>query len=124
MALTFRRLHPLFAAEVGPIDLREVRDPEPLAEIRGGMDGFAVLAFPAQPFADGEQLDFARRLDGELHTRTGAAALGKSRLGTEALADISTVGEAGGLLKPGDRRRMYTLGNRLWHTDASFQDPP
>jgi alpha-ketoglutarate-dependent 2,4-dichlorophenoxyacetate dioxygenase len=24
----------------------------------------------------------------------------------------------------GDRRRMYTLGNRLWHTDASFQDPP
>ena len=23
-----------------------------------------------------------------------------------------------------DRRRMYSLGNRLWHTDASFQDPP
>ncbi|PYN40523.1 MAG: hypothetical protein DMD95_21515, partial [Candidatus Rokuibacteriota bacterium] len=23
-----------------------------------------------------------------------------------------------------DRRRHYTLGNRLWHTDASFVDPP
>ena len=23
-----------------------------------------------------------------------------------------------------DRRRMYSLANRLWHTDASFQDPP
>jgi alpha-ketoglutarate-dependent 2,4-dichlorophenoxyacetate dioxygenase len=23
-----------------------------------------------------------------------------------------------------DRRRLYSLGNRLWHTDASFQDPP
>jgi alpha-ketoglutarate-dependent 2,4-dichlorophenoxyacetate dioxygenase len=23
-----------------------------------------------------------------------------------------------------NRKRMYSLGNRLWHTDASFQDPP
>ena len=28
------------------------------------------------------------------------------------------------MLKSDDRRRMYALGNRLWHTDASFQDPP
>jgi alpha-ketoglutarate-dependent 2,4-dichlorophenoxyacetate dioxygenase len=27
-------------------------------------------------------------------------------------------------MAPGDRRRMYALGNRLWHTDASFEDPP
>jgi alpha-ketoglutarate-dependent 2,4-dichlorophenoxyacetate dioxygenase len=27
-------------------------------------------------------------------------------------------------MKSNDRRRMYALGNRLWHTDASFQDPP
>ncbi|PYM05940.1 MAG: hypothetical protein DMD82_09835 [Candidatus Rokuibacteriota bacterium] len=27
-------------------------------------------------------------------------------------------------MKSDDRRRMYGLGNRLWHTDASFQDPP
>ena len=23
-----------------------------------------------------------------------------------------------------DRRRMYSLGNRLWHSDSSFQNPP
>jgi alpha-ketoglutarate-dependent 2,4-dichlorophenoxyacetate dioxygenase len=34
------------------------------------------------------------------------------------------VDEAGGLLRADDRRRAYGLGNRLWHTDASFQDPP
>jgi alpha-ketoglutarate-dependent 2,4-dichlorophenoxyacetate dioxygenase len=123
MALTFRRLHPTFAAEVGPIDLRQVRDPETLAEIRGGMDRFAVLVFRDQPFADAEQLDFAQRLDGELHSRTGSAALGKSRLGNEALGDISNLTEDGGILPRGDRRRAYGLGNRLWHTDASFQDP-
>jgi len=27
MALTFRKLHPHFVAEVGPVDLRRVHDP-------------------------------------------------------------------------------------------------
>jgi len=124
MALTFSKLHPLFAAEVSPVDLRRVHDAETLAEIRAGMDAHAVLVFRDQPFTDDEQLAFAERFDGRLHTRTGSAVLGKSRLGNEALSDISNVGADGELLKPDDRRRMYGLGNRLWHTDASFQDPP
>ncbi len=123
MALAFRPLHPLFAAEVSPIDLRQVEDRRTLDEIRAGMDAYAVLVFRDQAFTDAEQMAFAQRFDGELHTKTGAAALGKSRLGTEALADISNVDEAGDILKSDDRRRMYALGNRLWHTDASFQDP-
>ena len=124
MALTFRKLHPHFVAEVGPIELRKVHDPGTLAGIRAGMDEYAVLVFRDQPFADDEQLAFAQRLDGELHTKIGARALYKSRLGNEALGDISNVDETGEILKGDDRRRMYSLGNRLWHTDASFQDPP
>jgi alpha-ketoglutarate-dependent 2,4-dichlorophenoxyacetate dioxygenase len=124
MPLAFQKLHPTFAAEVGPIDLRRVHDPETLAAIRAGMDEFAVLVFREQPFTDEEQLAFAQRLDGALHTRTGSAALGKSRLGNEALADISNLDERGEVQPATDRRRMYSLGNRLWHTDASFQDPP
>ena len=124
MPLAFEKLHPTFAAEVGPIDLRVVHDAGTLAEIRAGMDEFAVLVFRDQRFTDDEQLAFAQRLDGELHRRTGAAALGKSRLGDEALADISNLDERGLVQQQNDRRRMYSLGNRLWHTDASFQDPP
>jgi alpha-ketoglutarate-dependent 2,4-dichlorophenoxyacetate dioxygenase len=124
MALTFRKLHQLFAAEVSPVDLRRVHDRETLAQIRAGMDEYAVLVFRDQPFADDEQLAFAQRLDGQLHTKTGSSALYKSRLGNEALADVSNVDEDGEILKSEDRRRMYSLGNRLWHTDASFQDPP
>jgi alpha-ketoglutarate-dependent 2,4-dichlorophenoxyacetate dioxygenase len=123
MALTFRRLHPHFAAEVGPVDLRAVHDAATLAQIRAGMDEHAVLVFRDQPFADDEQIAFAQRLDGQLHTRTGSRALRKSRLGNEALGDISNLDEDGNVLTGGDRRRMYGLGNRLWHTDASFQDP-
>ena len=124
MAPTFRKLHPHFAAEVGAIDLRGVADLGTLDAIRAGMDEHAVLVFRDQPFADDEQLAFARRIDGMLHTKTGAAVVKKNRFGNEALTDISNLDESGTLLKAGDRRRAYALGNRLWHTDASFQDPP
>ncbi len=124
MALTFRKLHANFVAEVNPIDLRQIHDPEMLAEIRAGMDEYGILVFRDQMFTDDEHLAFARRLDGELHTKTGISAFKKSRLGNEALADVSNIDENGGIQKADDRRRMYGLGNRLWHTDASFQDPP
>src|SRR5689334_15726084 len=124
MALEVRPLHPLFAGEVSALDLRQVEDRPTLDAIRAAMDQYAVLVFRDQPFNDAEQLAFARRFDGKLHSKTGASVLGRNRLGDEALTDISNVDEAGGLLRADDRRRAYGLGNRLWHTDASFQDPP
>jgi len=111
-------------AEVSPVDLRRVHDTETLGQIRAGMDEYAVLVFRDQPFADDEQLAFAQRLDGELHTKLGISALQKNRLGNEALGDISNLDESGEIMRSDNRRRMYGLGNRLWHTDASFQDPP
>jgi alpha-ketoglutarate-dependent 2,4-dichlorophenoxyacetate dioxygenase len=124
MALSFRKLQAHFAAEVSALDLRRVEDRRTLDEIRAGMDEYAVLVFREQRFSDAEQLAFAQRFDGALHTKTGSAVLTKSRLGNEALTDISNLDENGEILKSDDRRRMYSLGNRLWHTDASFQDPP
>jgi alpha-ketoglutarate-dependent 2,4-dichlorophenoxyacetate dioxygenase len=124
MALTFRRLHPLFVGEASPIDLRTVRDEAMLGRIRAGMDEFAVLVFRDQIWSDAEHLDFAQRLDGVLHTKLGISALQKNRFGNEALGDISNLDENGEIMKSDNRRRMYGLGNRLWHTDASFQDPP
>jgi alpha-ketoglutarate-dependent 2,4-dichlorophenoxyacetate dioxygenase len=124
MTLSFRSLHPAFAAEVSPVDLRAVFDVGTLEEIQQGMDRYGVLVFHDQPFTDDEQIAFATRFDGELHAKTGISVLQKSRLGNEALTDISNLDEDGEVIKSDDRRRMYSLGNRLWHTDASFQDPP
>jgi alpha-ketoglutarate-dependent 2,4-dichlorophenoxyacetate dioxygenase len=124
VALTFRKLSPHFVAEVSPIDLRRVHDAETLAQIREGMDEYAVLVFRDQTFSDEEHLAFAQRLDGVLHTKLGINALQKNRFGNEALGDISNLDENGEVMKSDNRRRMYGLGNRLWHTDASFQDPP
>lgn len=123
MAVTFRQLHPTFMAEVGPIDLRTVHDQATFDELRAGMDSYGVLVFRDQPFTDADQLDFAQRFDGELHAKTGVSVLRKNRFGNEALTDISNVDETGEIMATTDRRRMYSLGNRLWHTDASFQNP-
>jgi alpha-ketoglutarate-dependent 2,4-dichlorophenoxyacetate dioxygenase len=124
VALTFRKLSPHFVAEVSPVDLRRVHDVETLGQIREGMDEYAVLVFRDQTFSDEEHLAFAQRLDGVLHTKLGISALQKNRFGNEALGDISNLDENGEVMQSDNRRRMYGLGNRLWHTDASFQDPP
>ena len=123
MPLQFRKLHPRFVAEANRVDLRDVRDDETLEQIRAGMDEHAVLVFRDQSFSSEEQLDFATRLDGELHRKTGISVLHKSRFGDEALTDVSNVDGGGEVLESNDRKRLYGLANRLWHTDASFQDP-
>ncbi len=123
MVMNFSELHPMFAAEVRGVDLTALSDPEEFAAIRAGMDEYALLVFRNQQFNDQSQLEFARALDGELHTKTGISALTASRLGEEALADISNIDGDGKLLPHDDRRRQYGLANRLWHTDASFEDP-
>ena len=123
MSVTFRKLHPHVGAEVSPIDLRQAHDRATLEQLRAGMDAHGVLVFRNQPFTDAGQLAFAQRFDGTLHAKPGAAALAANRFGNDAIADISNVDNEGAILKSDDRKRMYSLGNRLWHTDASFQDP-
>lgn len=123
MSISFRKLHPIFAGEVSPIDLRAVRDRRTLETLRAGMDEYAVLVFRDQTLTIEDQLGFARRFDGELHTKTGISAVAKNRLGHEAATDISNVDANGNILEREDRRRMFSLANRLWHTDASFQNP-
>ena len=123
MTLRFQKLHPLFTAEANQVDLRGVHGAETLEQIRAGMDEHAVLVFRDQAFSSEEQLAFAVRLDGELHRKTGISVLQKSRFGDEALSDVSNVGPGGEVLDSNSRKRLYGLANRLWHTDASFQDP-
>jgi alpha-ketoglutarate-dependent 2,4-dichlorophenoxyacetate dioxygenase len=123
MSITLKKLHPLLAAEVSSIDLRQARDRKTLSTIRAGMDEHAVLVFRDQKFTMQEQVDFVMRLDGKMHTKTGIAALMKNRLGDIPLGDISNVGPDGKILPREDRKRQYSLANRLWHTDGSFQDP-
>ncbi|MEJ8827500.1 TauD/TfdA family dioxygenase [Variovorax humicola] len=124
MALRIEKLPSVLGAEVTGITLRGLTDPSSLAQLQAGMDEHAVLVFRDQPLENDEQLAFAERFDGTLHSKTSVAVLGKNRFGNEALTDISNVGADGEILPADDRLRMSTISNRLWHTDASFEDPP
>ncbi|HEY4442226.1 MAG TPA: TauD/TfdA family dioxygenase [Candidatus Elarobacter sp.] len=125
MALQDRPLHPLFVAEVGGVVLRETHAPQTIAEIRALLDRYGVLVFRDQPFDDEEQTAFARRLDGELVMTVARTVIdAKPRLTAPGITDISNLDEEGAPLDAADRRRMHSLGNRLWHTDSSFQNPP
>jgi alpha-ketoglutarate-dependent 2,4-dichlorophenoxyacetate dioxygenase len=122
--LEVRPLHPLFAAEVRGVTLRTCEDEALLRELRALMDRYAVLVFPAQSFTDEEQIAFARRFDGELVMKVGRTVLdGAARLKSAGITDISNLDETDTVFEQTDRRRMYSLGNRLWHTDGSFQSP-
>ncbi|MEO8443162.1 MAG: TauD/TfdA family dioxygenase [Betaproteobacteria bacterium] len=123
MTVTFKKLHPHIGAEVSPLDLRKVHDRATLDALVGGMDEHGVLVFRDQPFTDAEQLAFAERFGGPLHKKPGIAALAKNRFDNDAIADIGNINEDGGIRAVDDRKRAYSLANRLWHTDASFQDP-
>ena len=126
MSITVKPLHPTFMGEVQDIDLRTTVDDATLGALRQAMDQFGVLVFRNQRFDDDEHMAFAQRMDvtGKIHAKTGSRVVSNSRLGNEALTDISNLDSEGNPLETSDRRRLYGLGNRLWHTDASFEDPP
>lgn len=121
--ITFTPLHSTFMARVHDIDLRLVSDEATLSTLRAAMAQYGVLVFRDQQLSGQEQIAFAQRLDGELHRKTSSAVIAKNRYGDEALTDISNVGEKGQILQAQDRRRINNISNRIWHTDASFEDP-
>ena len=123
MTLTFTKLHPLFGAVTQGVTLTRIEEDAAFEAIRRGLDSFAVLVFRNQPMTGEEQIAFAKRLDGELHTVTTLSVLADGRSGSSALTEISNVGDQGRILAGDDRRRVSSLGNRLWHTDASFRNP-
>lgn len=125
MALTFKPLHPLFAAECTGVDIGEPLDADTIAAIERGMDRYAVLVFRrGTPLTTEQQVAFSRSL-GELEApyRTIQADDG-ARLDNARLSDISNLGPGDRILARDDRKRLFGLGNRLWHSDSSYKTIP
>ena len=125
MSLTFRKLHPVFAAEATGIDLTRPLDADDVAAIEAGMDEYAVLVFPDQPFTDQRQIDFTRHF-GELEGYNTPGHIRRrddSRLGP-GIADFSNLDKSGNIMSDQDRVWFFKLGDRLWHSDSSFRPVP
>ncbi|HEY3910245.1 MAG TPA: TauD/TfdA family dioxygenase [Stellaceae bacterium] len=123
MSLELRQLHPLFAAEASGLDLAEPADPTMVDAIWRAIDRYAVVVFRDQRLDDTQLRDFAA-LFGPLEIGRAAANAKRRRLKHPEIGDISNLDEDGRLRERDDRRRLDMLGNRLWHTDASYMPVP
>jgi alpha-ketoglutarate-dependent 2,4-dichlorophenoxyacetate dioxygenase len=124
MTVSIRQIHPVFVGEVSGCDLALPLTREDVAAIEAGMDRYAVLVFHGQAITDEQQLAFTRNF-GTLET-SGIGNITKPhelRLQPEMI-DVSNLDRDHKPLARDDRRRMFNLGNRLWHSDSSFKAIP
>jgi alpha-ketoglutarate-dependent 2,4-dichlorophenoxyacetate dioxygenase len=124
MPVVTRQIGPCFAAEVEGLDLARPLSPDDVAAIHAGMDRYAVLVFHDQPLQDEQQLAFTRSL-GEIEHAIGTSlrAPEEYRLPT-TFADVSNLDKDDRVFAREDRRRLFAIGNRLWHSDSSFKAVP
>src|SRR5207245_11675466 len=124
MPVTTRQIGPCLAAEVDGIDLTRPLSSADVKEVHAGMDEYAVLVFHDQKLDDEQQLAFSRSL-GELEHAIGTSlrAPDEYRLPT-TFADVSNLDKDNNVFARDDRRRLFAIGNRLWHSDSSFKVVP
>ena len=122
--LSIRQVHPVFVGEVTGVDLREPLSKADVAAIEAGMDRYAVLVFPEQVITDDQQMAFTVNF-GQIENQHGGhiAKAHEQRL-KQGMVDVSNLDQSGKPLPRDDRRRMFNLGNRLWHSDSSFRAIP
>jgi alpha-ketoglutarate-dependent 2,4-dichlorophenoxyacetate dioxygenase len=118
-----RQIHPLFVGEVIGIDLAQPMSSAIVRDLWEAIDRYAVLVFHDQRLSDEQLRDFAGKF-GRLEIGRSAAEGGRRRLALPEIGDISNLDEEGRLRGRNDRRRLDSLGNRIWHTDASYMPVP
>jgi len=122
MALSFKPLHPLFAAVASGLDLTQPLSAEEVCEIDAGMNQYAVLVFRNQPLDEDQQIRFARSL-GPLDLGLLKLKRNPSRFKHAELIDISNVGIDDAVAPREHAKIVGNLANQLWHSDSSFQRP-
>jgi alpha-ketoglutarate-dependent 2,4-dichlorophenoxyacetate dioxygenase len=123
MAFAITPLHPYIGAEIGGLDVSRPIDDATVAALWRAIDDHAVVVFRDQQIADEQLRSFAARF-GELEIGRSAARGGRRRLQFPEIGDISNLDEDNRLRARDDQRRLDSLGNRLWHTDASYMPVP
>jgi alpha-ketoglutarate-dependent 2,4-dichlorophenoxyacetate dioxygenase len=121
MVISVTPLSADFGAEIVGVDLAQPVPREIFLEIDAAFVRFAFLVFPDQPVNDDQQLAFTR-LFGELEINPQYA--GGRMFRRDDVADFTNVDADDSLMRAHDARRMFNIGNQLWHTDSSFKHVP
>ena len=124
MTVSIRQIHPVFAGEVSGVDLTKPLTKAEVAAIEAGMDRYAVLVFRGQDITDEQQMAFTVNFGAIENAQGGNITKAHEFRLKQGMIDVSNLDKDGRPLQRDDRRRMFNLGNRLWHSDSSFRAIP
>ena len=114
-----------FVGFVSGVDLKKDLDNKIVKKIDNAINKLSVLVFRNQNIDDDEQVKFTKYF-GEIEASGNKSNITKAkdrRLSTD-LADVSNLDKNNKPFTQDDPRRIFNLGNRLWHTDSSFKQIP
>ena len=123
MAIQVQPLTSHIGARLTDIDARMPLSPAEVACIEASMDRHAVTVLPSQDINDEQQLAFSRNF-GPLEEGANSGARDSELRLPVVFADVSNLDKDGRIAERNNKKRMAALGNRLWHTDASFRVVP
>lgn len=118
MAIEINPLHPLFAAEIIGLDLRDEPSDEMIELVERAMADHAVTVIRSQNIDDEQQIRFSRAF-GPLELPPGRGDP-RQRIAPQ-LYDVSNLDRDGNLQL---RDSAYAAANRVFHTDSSFNPLP
>ena len=114
-----------FVAFVNNIDVSKDISSNLIKQIDQLINKYAVIIFRNQKLTDNEQVKFTE-LFGKIEesgTKSNITKPNDRRLSSK-LADVSNIDKNQKVFRKKDRRRIFNLGNRLWHSDSSFKKIP
>src|SRR5262245_44371631 len=123
MTISVTPLHPHIGAAVSGVDATQPLDPTTRDALWRAIDRHCVLVLHDQQVSDGQLKQFAAEF-GAPEICRGALQGGRRRPAIPEIGDISNLDVDGAIRTRDDRRRLDSLGNRLWHTDASYMPVP
>ena len=124
MSIAISGLTPGFVGEVSGLDITQPLTRAQAAELEAGMDRYAVLVYHDQRFTDEQQKAFSLNFGPLEQTAGGNVTKDADRRLDPDMADVSNLGADHKPLARDDRRRLFNLGNQLWHSDSSFRAVP
>ena len=124
MSISITELTPGFVGEVSGIDITQPLMTAEAAELEAGMDRYAVLVYHDQRLTDEQQKAFSLNFGPLEETAGGNVTKDAERRLDPDMADVSNLGADHKPLARDDRRRLFNLGNQLWHSDSSFRAVP
>jgi alpha-ketoglutarate-dependent 2,4-dichlorophenoxyacetate dioxygenase len=83
-----------------------------------------VLVFRDQTITDDQQMAFTKNFGEIEYAKGGNITKDNEYRLKPGMIDVSNLDKDGKPLPRDDRRRMFNLGNRLWHSDSSFRAKP